>query len=146
MHFATDKLFVEENDWAVVEQEMKKYYANILLPFSPQVLKLLEDFPKLGLDVEIIATDHGPIWRGKMLAKPFELYKIWATQAPENRAVLIYSTMWHSTEKMAVAIADGIPGRRLRCGGPAAGCPFQKRCRHSCPLRRRAGCGVSHDQ
>ena len=108
MHFATDKLFVEENDWAVVEQEMRKYYANILLPFSPQVLKLLEDFPKLGLDVEIIATDHGPIWRGEMLAKPFELYKIWAAQAPENRAVLIYSTMWHSTEKMAVAIADGI--------------------------------------
>ncbi len=108
MHLATDRIFADENDWAVVEQEMRKYYANILLPYSPQVLKLLEDYPKLGLDVKVIASDHGPIWRGDMLAKPFALYKTWAEQTPEKRAVVIYSTMWHSTEKMAAAIADGI--------------------------------------
>ncbi len=108
MHLATDKLFVDENDWDVVEFEMEKYYANILLLYSPQVLKLLEVFPTLNLDVQYIATDHGPIWRGKDIAKPLELYKKFAEQKPQPRAVVVYDTMWGATDKMARSIADGI--------------------------------------
>ena len=108
MHLATDCIFADQNDSAVVEQEMRKYFANILLLYAPQVLKLLEDLPKLNLAIDVIATDHGPIWRGEQLGRPLELYKKWASQVPENRAVVVYSTMWHSTEKMATAIADGL--------------------------------------
>ncbi len=108
MHLATDRIFADQNDSAVVEQEMRKYFANILLLYAPQVLKLLEDLPKLNLAIDVIATDHGPIWRGDQLGRPLELYKKWASQVPENRAVVVYSTMWHSTEKMATAIADGL--------------------------------------
>ena len=108
MHLATDRIFADQNDSAVVEQEMRKYFANILLLYAPQVLKLLEDLPKLNLAIDVIATDHGPIWRGDQLGRPLELYKKWASQVPENRAVVVYSTMCHSTEKMATAIADGL--------------------------------------
>ena len=108
MHLATDKLFADENDAGVVEQEMRRYYANILLLYAPQTLKLLEDLPKLNLAVDVIAPDHGPLWRGALLGRPMEYYAKWASQQPEKRAVVVYSTMWHSTEKMAVAIADGI--------------------------------------
>lgn len=108
MHLATDRIFADQNDSAVMEQEMRKYFANILLLYAPQVLKLLEDLPKLNLAIDVIATDHGPIWRGEQLGRPLELYKKWASQVPENRAVVVYSTMWHSTEKMATAIADGL--------------------------------------
>lgn len=108
MHLATDRIFADQNDSAVVEQEMRKYFANILLLYAPQVLKLLEELPKLNLAIDVIATDHGPIWRGEQLGRPLELYKKWASQVPENRAVVVYSTMWHSTEKMATAIADGL--------------------------------------
>ncbi|MCI6288916.1 MAG: FprA family A-type flavoprotein [Lentisphaeria bacterium] len=108
MHLATDRIFADQNDSAVVEQEMRKYFANILLLYAPQVLKLLEDLPKLNIAIDVIATDHGPIWRGEQLGRPLELYKKWASQVPENRAVVVYSTMWHSTEKMATAIADGL--------------------------------------
>jgi len=108
MHLATDKLFADENDFSVVAQEMRKYFANILLPYSPQVQKLLEDFPGFHLDVAVIAPDHGPVWRGDLLPKPFEFYKKWSAQLPENRAVVVYDTMWHSTEAMATAIADGL--------------------------------------
>ena len=59
MHLATEKLFADENDAAVVEQEMRRYYANILLLYAPQTLKLLEDLPKLNLAVDVIAPDHG---------------------------------------------------------------------------------------
>lgn len=108
MHLATDRLFVDENEWDVIETEMKRYYANILLPYAPQALKLLEVFPTLNLDVAMIAPDHGPLWRGDLLLKPLELYGKWAKQAPVDQALVIYDTMWHSTEKMAFEIADGI--------------------------------------
>ena len=108
MHLATDRLFVDENEWDVVETEMKRYYANILLPYAPQALKLLEVFPTLNLDVAMIAPDHGPLWRGDLLLKPLELYGKWAKQEPVDQALVVYDTMWHSTEKMAFEIADGI--------------------------------------
>ncbi len=108
MHLATDRLFVDENDWDVVELEMTKYYANILLLYSPQVLKLLEVFPTLNLDVKYIATDHGPVWRGADVAKPLALYAKWAAQKPEPRAVIVYDTMWGATDRMARSIADGL--------------------------------------
>ena len=82
MHLATDRLFIDENPWDMVEEEMEKYYANILLLYSPQVLKLLEVFPSLNLDVQYIATDHGPVWRGADVAKPLELYRKFAEQEP----------------------------------------------------------------
>lgn len=108
MHLATDKLFVDENDWSVVEQELRTYYANILLLYSQQVLKLIEDFPKLGLSLDVVACDHGPLWRGGDIAKAIGLYAKWATQAPTDKAVILYDTMWQSTEKMSVAIVDGL--------------------------------------
>lgn len=108
MHLATDRLFIDENPWDVVEEEMEKYYANILLLYSPQVLKLLEVFPSLNLDVQYIATDHGPVWRGADVAKPLELYRKFAEQKPAPRAVVVYDTMWGATDKMGRSIADGI--------------------------------------
>ena len=108
MHLATNQLFVEENEWDVIETEMKRYYANILLPYAPQTLKLLEVFPTLNLDIAMIAPDHGPLWRGDLLTKPLELYGKWAKQEPVDQALVVYDTMWHSTEKMAFEIADGI--------------------------------------
>lgn len=114
MHLATDKLFADENDAAVVEQEMRRYYANILLLYAPQTLKLLEDLPKLNLAIDVIAPDHGPLWRRSLLGRPMAYYAKWAAQKPEKRAVVVYSTMWHSTEKMAFAVADAI--RETGCG------------------------------
>ena len=108
MHFATDKLFVDENDRHVVEEEMRTYYANILLLYSPQVLKLLEVFPTLGLDVKYIAGDHGPLWRGDDVAVPLALYREFAEQKPQARAVIVMDTMWGATDRMARSIADGI--------------------------------------
>lgn len=108
LHYATSKIWADENDFAIVEEEMARYYANILLPYAPQALKLLEEFPKLGLDISVIASDHGPIWRGALLGKPLELYGKWAAQKPAKKALVIYDTMWHSTEKLAREIADGV--------------------------------------
>lgn len=108
MHLATNAIFADQNDLNVMECEMKRYFANILLPYAKKVEKLLEAFPSFQLDPAVIAPDHGPLWRGELLAYPVEKYTVWSAQKPVNRALVVYDTMWHSTEKMAFAIADGI--------------------------------------
>jgi flavorubredoxin len=85
----------------------KKYYANILLLYSPLILKLLEKVTELGLEIDMICPDHGIIWR-KDPGRIINAYAKWASQEPEQKAVVVYDTMWHSTETMAEAITQGI--------------------------------------
>ncbi|MDX9723906.1 MAG: FprA family A-type flavoprotein [Myxococcota bacterium] len=107
MHLASTERFVDELDQAVTDVEAAKYYANIILPLSPIVGKLLERLPKLGFDLKLIAPDHGPLWR-QDLQRIIGAYARWAEQRPTRKAVLVYDTMWHSTESMAHVIAEGI--------------------------------------
>ncbi|MGB2578382.1 flavorubredoxin [Elusimicrobium simillimum] len=113
MHFATDRLFddqVDEHEWFY---ECVKYYANIITPYSDIALKFLEFAETSGLiaKTKIIAPDHGFIWRSDP-ARIVNLYKEFATQAYTNKAVVIYDTMWGSTNKLAHSVAEG-----LRQGG-----------------------------
>jgi len=85
----------------------KKYYANILLLYSPLVLKLLETVAQLKLEIDMICPDHGIIWR-KDPVKIVNAYAKWAKQEQEKKAVVVYDTMWHSTQGMADEIAAGI--------------------------------------
>jgi len=59
------------------------------------------------LTFKIIAPDHGPIWRRNI---PWIIgqYARWAKQEPTLKAVVVYATMWHSTEMMARAISEGL--------------------------------------
>jgi flavorubredoxin len=85
----------------------KKYFANILLLYSSHIEKLIRQVADMNLDIRIICPDHGVIWRREP-AKIVQAYLQWCRQEPEKKAVVIYDTMWHSTEKMAEAINAGI--------------------------------------
>jgi flavorubredoxin len=113
MHLATSERFDDEIDPAILEFEAATYYANILLPYSPLVLKLLERVAASGLAIEVIAPDHGPVWR-KDLAGILGRYGRWAAQKPTDKAVVVYATMWKSTEWMAKAMAEGLAEGGLR--------------------------------
>lgn len=107
MHLATSARFDDEIDPAILDYEAATYYANILLPYSSQVLKLLDRVGSLGVEFRIVAPDHGPVWRSN-IGGIVESYARWATQKPTKKAVVLYATMWHSTELMARAIAEGL--------------------------------------
>ncbi len=113
MHYASLERFADGCDPAVLAYEAATYYANILLPYSPQVLKLIEKVKSAKLSFKIIAPDHGPIWR-KETDAIIGRYAEWAAQKPEGRAVVVYATMWHSTERMARAISEGLAAGGLR--------------------------------
>ena len=85
----------------------KKYFANILLLYSPLILKLVEHVTNLKLEFNMICPDHGILWR-KDPGKIINAYVKWSRQEAKNKAVVIYDTMWHSTEKMAEAIVEGL--------------------------------------
>ena len=85
----------------------KKYFANILLLYATHIQKLLDNVLSLGLEISMICPDHGIIWRQDP-AKIVDAYVRWCRQEPKKKAVVVYDTMWHSTEKMANAIASGI--------------------------------------
>jgi flavorubredoxin len=107
MHLATSERFDDQIDDWVLNYEAAKYYANILMPFSPLVLKLLEKVKGLNLPLQMILPDHGPIWRGDW-GRIVNLYATWAAQAPTRKAVVTYDTMWNSTAAMARAYAEGL--------------------------------------
>lgn len=106
-HWATSERFNDEVDSSELMTHAAKYYANILLPFSPLIQKLIADVQKMDLKIDMIAPDHGLIWRDNPL-QIVAAYDRWSRQVPNQKAVIIYDTMWHSTEMMAKAIADGL--------------------------------------
>ncbi len=104
-HYATLERFDDQVDEGDLMYQAKKYYANILLLYSPLILKLIGKVQELGLEIEMICPDHGVFWR-KDPGKIIQAYVDWAEQKPKRKAVVIYDTMWHSTEQMAEKIVD----------------------------------------
>jgi flavorubredoxin len=70
------------------------------------VIRKIEDVQKLGLKIHMIAPSHGIIWRGNPM-KIIEAYLKWAKGEAKKKVLIVYDTMWSSTEKMAKAILDG---------------------------------------
>jgi flavorubredoxin len=107
MHLASTQRFDDDVDEGVLYDEAAKYYANILMPYSPMVRKLLERFGELDLPLKLVAPDHGPIWRSRF-DMVLSAYDKWSKQEPTRKAVVVYDTMWGSTAKMARAVAEGL--------------------------------------
>ena len=105
-HFAGPERFDDQIGEAIMVHA-KKYFANILLLYVPLIKKYLKNLIDAGMEFNMICPDHGIIWR-KDPAKIINAYVQWCKQIPEKKAVVIYDTMWQSTEKMAEAIAAGI--------------------------------------
>jgi flavorubredoxin len=106
-HWATSERFNDEVDGAQLTAHATKYFANILLPYTPLIRKLIADVTKLNLAIDMIAPDHGLIWRDNPL-QIVAAYEEWCKQPAREKAVVIYDTMWHSTESMAKAVGDGL--------------------------------------
>jgi len=106
-HLASSKIFDDENDMCVIMEEAKRYYANILTPFSGLVVRKIEEVVKMGLKIDMIAPSHGIIWRSSP-EKIIEKYMEWGKGETTKKAVIAYDTMWNSTERMARAILEGL--------------------------------------
>ena len=104
-HYASSIRYADEVGLDIIFKEAAKYYANIVMPYGSQVLKVLDALKALKIDM--ICPSHGLIWRRKQdIENIVKLYYKWASFQPDNKAVIIYDTMWHSTEKMALKLYE----------------------------------------
>ena len=126
-------------------RQLKKYYANILMPFGALITQLFAKIAQLGLTFKIIAPDHGLIYR-RNIDWVLAAYQKWAagsrgTQSPGD---LRHHVAQHRDAGRGVY--PGPDGRRG--GGPAAppaAHPSQRH-HHRGPGRRAAPVRLSHPQ
>ncbi|MEA3366927.1 MAG: flavodoxin domain-containing protein [Planctomycetota bacterium] len=107
MHLASTERYADQLAPDIITRELAKYYANILLPFSNLVTRAVASLREMDLPLAMIAPDHGPVFR-ENLAWVLDAWARWAEQKPTRKAVVVYDTMWHSTEGMARAVAEGL--------------------------------------
>lgn len=106
-HYASEFMYNDLVDQGELFQEAIKYYANILTPFSPLVIKKITEVLGFNVPVGMICPSHGIIWRDNPV-QIVEKYLEWADSYQEHQVTIIYDTMWEATRKMADAIAQGV--------------------------------------
>jgi flavorubredoxin len=104
-HLASSKRFDDEVDMAILMQEAKTYYANIVMHLWAPIRRALTTLKTV--EVEMIAPSHGIIWRSNP-SHIVNAYSQWVDGVWEPRVVIVYDTMWGSTGLLAKAIAEGI--------------------------------------
>ncbi len=105
-HIASSYRFEDE----VGENVMKhaaKYFANILWPLAPLILKKVDEVMKMGIPIDMIGPSHGLIWR-KDPARIIQTYVDWSRGKAKQKVLVVYDTMWGSTEALAKAVLKGL--------------------------------------
>lgn len=117
-HIASSARFDDEYitcaSMAELEDAVIDYYANILMPFGQLIKSKIAEIQKLGLEIDMIAPDHGIIWRANP-GKALQMYLDMANGKANLAVSIIYDTMWHSTEKMTLPIMRGIKDEGVDC-------------------------------
>ncbi len=105
-HFASCQRFEDEVGGEVMKHAAK-YYANILWPLAPLILKKVDEVVKMGIPIDMIGPSHGFIWR-KDPSRIIRAYVDWSQGKAGRKILIVYDTMWGSTESMAKAILKGL--------------------------------------
>ena len=109
-HLASNLRFDDENDLHIIMEEAKKYYANILMLYGKQAQTALSALG--GLPIEMILTGHGISWRTH-IPEILDAYKKWSAGELEEKAVVVFDSMWGSTERLARAITDAFTAKGI---------------------------------
>ena len=104
-HIASSERYDDEIGWDILKEEAMKYYGNIVMPYGDQVIQALEGLG--GLDIDMIGPSHGIIWRS-LIPQILEEYQKWAAYQTENKALIVYDSMWGSTKEMAYMLREGL--------------------------------------
>ena len=104
-HLATSSRYADQVASDILRPEATRYYANIFMPYASQAGRALERTRALA--PQLIAPSHGLMWRGDM-DWVLESYGRWTQGHTVPRVVVVYDTMWGSTEMMANALLQGV--------------------------------------
>ncbi|MFP3985027.1 MAG: FprA family A-type flavoprotein [Candidatus Bathyarchaeia archaeon] len=102
-HMASDKLYADEVG-ALLPPEAKRYYAEIMMPFAASAQKALDKVKPL--DLKTIAPSHGPVYRNPQPI--IEAYQKWTKGPLQRKVVVVYVSMWGSTQALERVITETI--------------------------------------
>lgn len=100
-HLATTDIFACDD---TVLEGAKRYYAEIMMPFRPSIVKHLQKLDTMDLD--LIAPTHGPVYQ-----KPFyivDAYKDWSSEQVRNQVVIPWVSMHGSTEAIVKHLTEAL--------------------------------------
>ncbi|HQJ29475.1 MAG TPA: FprA family A-type flavoprotein, partial [Methanotrichaceae archaeon] len=104
-HLASSDLYASQDAY----QPAKRYYAEIMMPFRTSIQKHLARID--GLEVEIIAPSHGPLYDRPRLI--LDAYRDWSSDQVKNEVVLPYVSMHGSTEAMVQHLVSAMIDRGI---------------------------------
>ena len=97
-------IFDDQVNLAFYEDDMRRYYANIVGKMAMQALKAIEKLG--GLTIKMIAPSHGLVWRSNP-AWVIGKYTQWSKHEGEEGIVIVYGSMHGNTGVMADIVARG---------------------------------------
>ena len=87
----------------------QRYFGEIMMPYRGMGKRGMEKIKQL--DVSMIAPSHGPIHRNP---KPIlDAYEKWTQGVTKEKALVVYATMWRSTEKMVKQIVETLESQGI---------------------------------
>jgi flavorubredoxin len=95
-------IFDDELNIDFYEEEISRYYTNIVAKYSPMVQSAMKKLS--GVDIKVICATHGPVWRSNPDCILGYYDKLSSMETMEG-AVVIYGSMYGNTKKMADRIA-----------------------------------------
>lgn len=98
-------VFDDEINLDFYADELRRYYSNIVGKYGLQVQKALDKLE--GVEVKMIASTHGPIWRSH-IPEIIQRYRCWSSYQTEEGVVIVFGSMYGNTEKMAEIIARSL--------------------------------------
>ncbi len=104
-------IFDDEIDLEFYEDEIMRYFSNIVGKYSLIAAKHIGNLSELEID--IVATTHGPVWREKpkyIIDKYLSMSKFEAQEG----AVIVYGTMYGNTKKIAEEAAAGLSAAGIK--------------------------------
>lgn len=100
-----------ETKFEFYEDEMRRYYSNIVGKYGSFVQKALAKLD--GVPVTTICSLHGPVWR-ENVGRVIGLYDKWSRCEADDAVVVIYGSMYGNTARMADYIANRIAAEGVR--------------------------------
>lgn len=101
-HIASNHVYDETHGLEKCLNEAKSYYANIIMPMANILKKKLDEIK--DVEINIIAPSHGIIWK-KYVKEIISAYYSWASFETTDKVVIVYDTMWNTTDEMAQYMA-----------------------------------------
>ncbi len=109
-HLATTDLYVKHEH--EVYRPAKRYFAEIMMPFSNHVKKHIEKISTI--DIDIIAPSHGPLYDKNFVKFIIDEHKDWVSDEIKNEVIIPYVSMYENTEKMVKYLTDALVAKGIK--------------------------------